>query len=332
MVIVFGATGTVGAYLCVSLSKVYSDNVLAVGHRESDNGFFRTYGINYVSVDISNKQEFIKLPQNDIDVIVHLAGAMPARMKSYCPQCYIDINITGTLNILEYAEKVNLKKIIYAQSISDVDYLCGSLEPINPEAISHFPVNNDHSVYSISKNAAVDLIKHYAAKIEMKYYILRFPNIYVYHPNPYYYVNGEKRMQGYRCLIEQAMKGEPLEIWGNPKRMRDIIYVKDCIQIIENAIITKVAPSGYYNVGTGVGITIEDQIKGIVDVFSPNKSRHSIIYKPEKPDTPQYIFDVNKTRKELNYTPKYDYINYLLDFKLEMENNRFEKLWGTRNY
>ncbi len=326
-VVVFGATGTVGAYTCLHLiDRGYK--VVAVGSRKSDNGFFIDYGIDYYSVDIRNPMDFDKLPKCGIETVVNLAGMLPARMEGYHPQRYIDINITGALNIFDYCAKIEVKKVIYSQSISDVARLCGSKDPISSDAPTSFPLNNDHSVYSITKNAAVSLLEHYSAKYGFKHFILRFPNIYLYHPNPYYYVDGEIRWQGYRLMIHKAMHGEPLSIWGNPKIVRDIVYVKDCCQIIEKSISVEDAPSGTYNVGTGVGTTMEDQVRGIVKVFSPNDSPSEISYDASKPDATEYIFDMSKVKKYLGYTPKYDYLAYLEDFKNEMLLQRFEKLWG----
>ena len=162
-VIIFGATGTVGAYAALHLKDCGFD-VVAVGHRASDNGFFADYGITYVSVDITDKSHFARLPQQEIYGIVNLAGMLPARMKGYQPQIYIDTNITGMLNILEYAAQTGVSRFVYSQSISDVAYLCGSATPIPSDAASHFPLDNDHSVYSIAKNAAADLLRHYSCR------------------------------------------------------------------------------------------------------------------------------------------------------------------------
>lgn len=326
-VVIFGATGTVGTYFCDSFCQNREYQIIAVGHRPSDNGFFKNLNVEYFSVDITKKRDFEMLPK-DVYAIINLAGCLPARMEGYNPQSYIDINITGALNILEYAEKVKVNRFIYSQSISDVIHLCGSKEPIPADAVTKFPLNNDHSVYSISKNTAVDLLKHYAEKNNFKYYILRFPNIYLYHPNPYYYVDGKKKWQNYRLMIDKAMKGETLEIWGNPTIVRDIVYVKDCVQIIEKCIMVENAESGTYNVGTGVGVSMEDQVKGIVKVFSPKNNPSKIVYKPEKTDSIQYVFDIAKNIEQFNYHPQYSYIEYLEDMKKEMKLNRFALLWG----
>ena len=331
-IVIFGATGTVGAYAALYLKEMEYD-VVATGHRKSDSGFFASYGIEYHSVDISKKEEFDKLPDKGIFAVVHLAGMLPARMKGYNPQSYIDNNITGSLNVLEYCAKAKADRIVYSQSISDVSYLCGSSKPIPSDAKPGFPPSNDHSIYAISKNCAVDLIRHYNAKYGIKYYLLRFPNIYLYHPNPMYYVDGVEKWQGYRLMIQKAINGETIAVWGNPNRVHDVVYVKDCCQIIEKSIATETAPCGMYNVGTGIGTTLEDQIKGIVEVFTPkNMEKPEILHDPSKPDATEYVFDMSKTEKYLGYKMKYNYMDYLRDFKKEMELQRFEKLWGRDKY
>lgn len=327
-VLVFGATGTVGAYTCLHLKSLGYSSVVAIGHRTSDNGFFALHGMEYYSVDVCNKSDFLKLPTDNIACIVHLCGLLPARMKGYEPQRYVDVNITGTLNILEYAQNVQVRKFIYSQSIADVAYLCGSKKPIPADVEERFPLNNDHSVYSITKTAAVNLIKHYSLIVGFQYYILRFPNIYLYHPNPMYYVDGKEQWQGYRKLIHMAQRSEPITVWGDPNKVRDIVYVKDCTQIIERCISSN-AESGTYNVGTGIGTTMKKQIEGIVEVFSPESARSAISYDTTKPDTTEYIFDISKTKRNLGYIPKYGYLDYLRDFKKEMERETFALLWGT---
>lgn len=326
-VLVFGATGTVGAYTAVYLKEAGYE-VIASGRRSSDNGFFGSLGMRYIPVDVTAAADFDKLPAEGIDAIVNLSGMLPARMKGYRPQAYIDINMTGSLNILQYAVKAGAPRVIFTQSISDVAHLCGSRVPIPSEAASEFPADNDHSVYSITKTAACNLLRHYAARYGFLPFILRFPNIYLYHPDPYYYVDGERRMQGYRALIRNAMKGEPISVWGNPACVRDIVYVKDCCQIIKGCLEAESPTGGMYNVGTGVGVSLEEQIRGIVEVFSPKDHPSPILYEPERPDAPEYIFDVSKTCRELGYVPRYGYLDYLRDFQREMEAQRFAPLWG----
>lgn len=325
-VIVFGGTGTVGAYTCLCLKEKGYD-VIACGSRKTDNGFFSEYGIKYLQADITDRDSFHTLPQDNVCAVVNLSGMLPARMRGYNPQSYVDVNITGSLNILQYCAGVKPEVVITTKSISDVSQLCGNVSPIESDAISGFPLDNDHSVYCITKNAAADMLVHYAARYGFKYYILRFPNIYLYHPNPFYFVDGEERWQGYRLMIHKAIRGERIAIWGNPERVRDIVYVKDCAQIIRLCVGGQ-GESGTYNVGTGNGVSLRDQVLGIQEVFGKGHYGPDIEVDLSKPDAPEYIFDISKTVRNLGYSPKYDYIAYLEDFKDELRSQRFTKLWG----
>lgn len=328
-VIVFGATGGVGAY---TTTKLIADeyDVIAVGHRPNDNDFFEELGAIYCSVDISDKNTFNVLPDSDVYAIIHLAGMLPARMEGYNPQIYIDMNVTGTLNVLEYAVKCSAKRFVYANSWSDLAYLADIQTIIPSDGNGKFPINNDHSVYSIMKNAGAHLCEHYAEKYGFRQYTLRFPNIYLFHPGNTYFVDGKIRTKGLNNIIGQIKRGEDIELWGNPERVRDMVYVKDCVQIIERCLDSG-SIGGTFNVGTGIGTTRLDQIKGLIDVFTPeNGIKSKIIINKDKPDSPQYIMDITKTKWQLGYEPQYDYISFLMDYKEEMERNRFEKIWGRK--
>ena len=134
----------------------------------------------------------------------------------------------------------------------------------------------------------------------------------------------------YRMLMDRASKGLPIEIWGDCKKAKEMVYVKDFVRLVERCVQSGLA-GGCYNVGNGWQVTLEEQIMGIIDVFSPKDHRSEVIYCPEKPDPLQNAFDVTKTFSELNYRPKYSYIDQLKDFKHEMETEPSALLWGTKD-
>ena len=107
-----------------------------------------------------------------------------------------------------------------------------------------------------------------------------------------------------------------------------MVYVKDVARLIEQCIENNEA-CGVYNVGSRHQVTLEEQIDGIIEVFTENKKSKKI-YRPDKPDALFNHLDISKTIKELGYDPKYDYVGWLKDFKEEERLNRFEKLWGSR--
>ena len=183
-IIVFGATGGIGAYTVLHLHDTGKYNVIAVGHRKNDNGFFEQYGISYYSVDISDYKSFDVLPKVRIEAVVNLAGVLPAR--SYDPRMYISSFTMGQLNVLEYMNSIGCKKIISAQTPADLWYLQNTTTPMPADAQRSFPPSTDHSIYTIAKNAAIDITEYYHNTFGISRFILRFFNVYMYHPNPYY--------------------------------------------------------------------------------------------------------------------------------------------------
>ncbi|UCP81539.1 NAD-dependent epimerase/dehydratase family protein [Pectobacterium versatile] len=327
-IVIFGATGTVGTYTAIELKRK-GYYVIAVGRRVDKNNFFMKRGIEYYSLDVREKKSFSLLPK-DVDSVIHLAGAMPAHMDNYVPDSYLSSILTGTFNVLEYIRENNIRKIIFGHSISDILYRFGTKDPISPDVDMKFPLTGDHSIYSISKNAAVNLIEHYHFQYGVNRYILRMPTIYAYHPNSFYYVDGKKKKMGFRLIIENAMQAKTIEIWGDPTKEKEIVYIKDFIKIVEGAIESS-SKGGIYNVGTGIGVSLEKQVRDIIKIFSPKGSESNVVYKENYQNSPQFILDIDKTRLELNFSPDYDYISYLIDFKKEMESQRFKEIWGDES-
>lgn len=317
-IVVFGASGDTGRYFIDYFKENYNGSeyeIVASGTRKTDS--FDAKGISYYQVDISKKEEFDVLPK-DVYAVVDLAGMMPARMKGYNPQKYIDVNITGTLNVLDYCRECNADRILFAQSFGDIKDYSEQHPVLHPDMKRNFSFTTDHTIYVMSKNFAVDMIENYHQMYGLKSFIFRLPTIYLWSPIDNYYVDGEIRKIGYRVLIDKAISGEPIEIWGDKNRKKDMVYVKDFCQMLYKATFVD-RDKGYYNVGTGIGTTLEDQIKGIVEVFGIEGKKSTITERPDYPNAPQYIMDITAAVNELDYHPKYNYISMLKDFKAEME-------------
>ena len=325
-VIVFGATGNLGAYTAVYLKEQGYD-VVAVGHRKSDNGFFATKGIEYYSVDITDKQAFEVLPKKEYFAVCHFASTLPSRY-AFDPQGLFETITIGTLHVLEWMRECDCKTIVFPQTPSDMAKYHNKPGLIPADDVRHFPLTGDHAIYTIAKNAAVDLMEHYRAEYGIRFFALRFFTIYQYHPNPWHYADYKRRMMPYRMLMDRASKGLPIEIWGDCKKAKEMVYIKDFIRLVQCCIESD-SNGGMYNVGNGWQVTLEEQILGIIKVFSPKDHPSEVIYCPEKPDPLQNAFDVTKTFDELHYRPRYSYLDQLIDFKKEMEEEPFAQLWGT---
>lgn len=325
-VLVLGATGNLGAYSALALKDAGFD-VIAAGRRQSDNGFFADRGIPYYSVDITDAGSLEKLTMEDIDVIADFAGELPSRC-SFNPQKLIQTITEATLNVLEFMVHHGVGKLIFPTTPYDLFRFHETGEPIDPDATRSFPETGDHSVYAIAKNAAVDLIEHYHYQYGINRFILRFFTIYQYHPNAYHFADGKPRMMPYRFLIDQAQRGEPIAIYGNPSRVKEMVYIKDFTKVVVSAANSSLE-GGFYNIGSPERVSLDQMIHGIVEVFSDPAKPSRIFYEPNQPDTLQSILNWDKTKIELGYEPEYDFISMMKDFKKEMEEEPMAGLWGT---
>ncbi len=324
-ILVFGATGSTGVYLtdylCEKLKNEYE--VIAIGKRKTD--YFDRFGISYYSVDITEKESLNVLPTENVYAAIILSGVLPARMEGYTPEDYVDVNIKGTLNIMEYLKTSGIDRVVFTISISDLHGYLPDKKEFTPDMPIKYKYGTDHTIYAITKTSATEIIKTYYYDYKIKYYILRLPNIYLFSPEKDYYVDGEAKKISYRYMIDRAIKGEDIELWGNPMQKRDIVYVKDFCQFVYRALFAN-CDCGCFNVGADNMVSMREQIEGIIKVFSPGDNPSKIVYCPEKRSCDDSHMNIDKARRFLGYEPEYDYISYLEDYKKEMNSDRFRGL------
>ncbi len=327
-IVVFGATGNIGAYF-VDYCKTHLDSnhyeIIAVGRKSTE--YYKKNGIEYIQVDVKKADDFKKLPGDDVHAIVNLAGLLPAYLKEYDPFAYIETNISGALRILEYARKNHVDRVLYTQTWSVQGGYWGVKEVLSPRDPKKLIYTGDHAFYCITKSMIEETMEHYKQEYGVKNFVFRLPNVYLYHPDEYYYVDGIRKPIAYRYMIERAIRGEAIEMWGKADAFKDILYVKDLCQMMYKALFADVN-GGVYNAGTGVKTTLRQQIEGMIDVFSPGNCKSSIIPKPEGAGFTSFVMDIQNAREELGYEPEYTYKKYLEDYKLEREQKRFNELWN----
>lgn len=82
-------------------------------------------------------------------------------------------------------------------------------------------------------------MEHYRQEYGLQGIIFRPPPVYRYGPHTEIFKNGKPKKTGFQVFIENAIAGKPLEVWGDPKKGRDIIYVKDVVSAIILALRKK---------------------------------------------------------------------------------------------
>lgn len=316
---ILGANGAIGRYMVDYFYERRGEFGISLVTVDLNSCDFIRDRSEFYKMDISKKQEVDKLP-NDIYTVIDLATTMPARMIGYDPKSYIDVNIGGTYNILEFCKNNGVDRMLFAQTFGDI---LGHAEKDLFLKVDMPPINDysdNKSVYIVTMNTAVELIKCYHAIYKLKTFIFRLPTIYSWNSKPYC-ENGVETQRGWRKIIDQATKGEDIFVWGDPNRKKDMVYVKDLCQEFYKALFVN-QEYGFYNVGTGIGTTLLEQIRGMVEVFSEGR-KSKILFAPEKPNAPEYVMCIDEAKKELGYEPKYGYMEMLRDMKRERDMNRF---------
>lgn len=325
-IIIFGATGNVGSYVTKYASNYFKGQyeIIATGRKQTD--VFDKLNVKYVSLDINKVEDFDKLPKEDIHAVVFLAAVIPSYMDDYDAFSYLNTNIMGFFNVLEYCRNSNVDRVLYSTTVFDISlYTQNENVELFPNMPKNFSYKGDHAVYVISKNTALELLEHYHQEYGIRKFVFRFPTIYNYSSYHYYYPNGQKTLRPVYRMIELAKEGKPIELWGDPNYSKDMVYVDDCAQMLCKAIVVD-REEGFYNVGTGIPVTLKEQIETIIDVFSPKDHKSEIVYKPEKKSGGGFIMNIDNAKDELGYEPKYGVRELFEEYKKEMEKDTFDSL------
>lgn len=334
MVLVIGATGFIGMY---TVEKLISSgkSVIATGRNQKAAKLLKDMGAEYLELDITCQEDFDKLPKKEVEGVILLAGLLPANAKvdltiEENADEYFRVNVIGTINVLEYCRKNGIRKLINCSSYSDVSGAWKKGVALKETEPRDFKFTGDHAVYVISKNAAIDVMEYYNQQHGMQCACFRFPPVYGVGPHSTIYVNGKSYKSGIQTFIEKAQAGEPIEIWGDPHISRDIIYVKDVAAAFVKALESD-KTYGLYNMTSGVGLDLEEQVKAVIHVFGGEKESE-IIYRPDMPNnTPSFLFDMTKAREDFGFVPEYtSYVEMMKDYKKELESGRWNLLVESR--
>jgi len=322
-IIVTGACGFVGFYLVRQLHQAgYS--VLAVDKGLTDEArYLAKSGIAFAAVDITKEEEFDRLPKGSVSAFVNLACVQPANMPTdeSDPAVYVSVNTLGIANILKYCRKSNIKKMLHTISHRNVQGLWERGEKITEESPRAIKYTGKFSLFSISESAAADIIEYYNQQHGMNCVIFRLPSVYGFGHHESFLANGKGVKTGLGVFIENAAAGKPIEVWGDPSRGRDVIYVKDVVAAIMLAIKSENAGVlGTFNIASGVALSLQEQVDSIVKVFGRKDATPQIIYKPEKQNSiDPCVYDISKAGKVFGWQPQYSFENMLVDYKAEME-------------
>lgn len=304
MYIIFGASSFIGVYTADEFLK-QGEKIIVTGRNNKFKEHYDQLGVEYINVDLSDKNDFDKLPKEGVEGCILLAGMLPANAivnldEDENAADYFEVNTIGTVNVLEYCRKSGINRVISNCSYADVRGAWGK-KVITEEEPRDYTYTGDHAVYVFSKNAANDVMEYYNQQHGMKNAWFRFPPVYGVGPHNSLYINGVLKKSGLKIFIDNASAGEDICIFGNPNLSRDVVYVKDVAHAYYLAMKSE-KTYGLYNMTSGKGVTLQRQAEVIAELWAPGPDKKSkITYKPEAlNNTPSYLFQWIKQRRILD--------------------------------
>ena len=332
MYIIIGASSFIGVYTVEEFLKQGCE-VIVTGRDNKFKWHYDELGVEYINLDLTNSDDFSKLPTKEVEGVILLGGLLPANSTidldiDENAADYFVVNTIGTINVLEYCRKNNISRVISNCSYADVIGSFGK-KVITEEEPRDFLYKGDHAVYVFSKNAANDTLEYYNQQHGMKNAWFRFPPVYGVGPHDTLYINGTLKKSGLKIFIDSASKGEDICIFGDPNLSRDIVYVKDVAHAYYLAMKSS-ETYGLYNMTSGKGVSLHEQVEVISELWAPSTSQKSkIIYNSDiKNNTKSYLFSMEKAKRDFGFVPQYsEFRTMMKDYKQDLENKKFWKLF-----
>jgi UDP-glucose 4-epimerase len=224
------------------------------------------------------------------NVVMHLAAQMDVRKSVEDPMFDAQVNILGTLNVLQQAVKHGVRKVVFSSSGGAI---YGEQETY-PAPESH--VTKPMSPYGLSKLCGEQYLSYYQRSSGIQVVSLRYANVYGPRQDP----EGEAGVVA--IFIQKMLNNEQAVINGNGRQTRDFVFVEDVVEA--NLAVMGQDTQGTYNVGTGVETSINDLFRILLQhTGSTCKEIHGPAKKGEQARS---VIDSTRLRHELSWDPKAD--------------------------
>lgn len=240
-----------------------------------------------VESDIRNLESLKMALEDSYDVIVHLAAKAGVRPSVLNPKIYYEVNVLGTLNMLEIAKEFGIKQFIYASSSSV--YGSNPNIPWREDEAQPLPV----SPYGASKLSGEALGSSYSQLYGIRFIALRFFTVYGPRQRPDLAIHKFTRAM---------LSGDNIEIYGNGEVARDYTFIEDIIDGVVSAINYEASNFEVFNLGNNKPISILELVETLKKVLGL-EPRITFVDR-QLGDVQITYADIEKARRLLNYNPQ----------------------------
>ena len=223
------------------------------------------------------------------DVVVHLAARAGVRPSLAAPALYSDVNVTGTVVLLEAARRAGVRRFVFGSSSSV--YGVSPKVPFSEDD----PLRHPASPYAASKIAGEAQVRVFAHLYGIEAIALRFFTVYGPRQRPDLAI---------RKFCERIRRGEPIELYGDGSSSRDYTYVDDIVDGVIASLDVPLDGFEVVNLGNSSPVRLSELVARIEAAVG---RRAVIVRKPDQPgDVPRTYADIGRARRLLGYEPKVD--------------------------
>lgn len=284
--LITGGAGFIGSHIAEYLSKKGNEVTILDSLRTGFENNLKGLNVNFVKGDIRDTELLYKLAKGT-DSIFHLAALVSVPESLLKVKECIDINASGTINVLEAAKQNENCKVILSTSAANYGD-----NPVLPKVETMVP--EPMTPYSITKLDGEFYLKMYSDQFNVETTSLRYFNVFGPRQDP-----KSAYAAAVPIFINNALQNKPITIYGDGLQTRDFIYVKD---VVRANVMASEKGNGTFNVALGNSTSILELAQRIIKLTS---SKSEIKFLEERAgDIKHSRADVTKF-KELGFTPKY---------------------------
>ena len=293
-VLVTGGAGFIGSHLCDALlergHRVRAFDNLTTGKRENVSG-----GVELAEGDIRSR-EAVRDAMAGVDAVCHLAAQASVSQSFADPAADLEVNVGGTLNVLEEAIAADVPRFLYASSM--VVYGDPPVVP-TPETAPCVPLSH----YGVTKYAGERYVQIAETRpgVDLAVTSFRMFNVYGERQrldNPY---------QGVLAIFAgNVLRREPITIHWDGEQTRDLVHVSDAVDAWVSALDTPDATRGsVFNVGSGRGTSVNGLAEAVLEALGESADAWEIRRTGAQPgDVRHSTADVSALELAVGWTPR----------------------------
>jgi UDP-glucose 4-epimerase len=291
-VLVTGGAGFIGSHLVDRLiDEGYNVKVidnLSSGKLENIDRHLKNGRVKFVEGDIRDSA-LARSSLVGVDAVFHLAAIISVPFSILNPELTFDVNLAGTLNLLNASSEKGVKKFVFVSSCAvfgDTKIL-----PVNENAST-----NPISPYAESKLSGERNCLNFQQKGLLQSVVLRFFNVY----------GPRQGMNDYSGVItrfiNRAKQKQHLTIYGDGSQTRDFVNVHDIVEALLASLKSSGANGEVFNIGSGKPTSITALAKTVLELTGQDlEIRYEL---PRAGDIKDSYADISKAKRLLGYEPK----------------------------